>query len=132
MRTVAIIAVLLAGQASAEGYGFRTPSGNIYCNGSIDGGNIQCSIVERSGTPAQPDPGSCSGVWGHHFELERTGPARVVCGSAPRKSTYTNVAAYGETGRFGAITCQSETSGLTCRNQSGNGFMLSRRVQQAF
>lgn len=138
MKTLIALCIFAAATgARADGYGFRTPSGNIYCNGSLAGGaqgssDISCSIVERGGPPAWPDPGSCPGVWGHHFDLGSTGPARVVCGTAPRKSTYTDVAPYGETGNFGDITCQSEKTGLTCRNRSGNGFFLSRRSQRVF
>lgn len=125
--------ILLATSAQADGYGFRTPSGNIYCNGSLDGGDISCTIAERSSGPVLPRPGWCNGYWGHTFTLNRYGPVQMECNqAAPRKSSYTDVAPYGETGHFAEITCQSERSGLTCRNAEGHGFMLSRRVQQLF
>ena len=85
MKTLIALCIFAAATgARADGYGFRTPSGNIYCNGSLAGGpqgssDISCSIVERGGPPAWPDPGSGPGVWGHHFDLGSTGPARVVC-----------------------------------------------------
>lgn len=131
-RILTACLTLIASGASAEGYGFRTPSANIYCNGSIDAGEIGCSIVVRHGPPAQPDPGGCSAVWGHHVQLDRTGPARVVCGPVPRKSSYSDVAPYGVTGDFGAIVCRSERSGLSCTNTTGNGFFLSRRRQEVY
>lgn len=129
---VMILVALQPAIAWAEGYGFRTPSRNIYCNGSVDGGDITCVIVERNGPPALPQTTPCDGVWGHHYSLNRQGPAFLTCGWQPRPSNYTNVAPYGVTGTFGAITCRSETTGLTCRNQSGHGFFLSRRSQQIF
>ena len=119
--------------AFADGYGFMTPSGNIYCNGAIDGGGyISCTIVSRNGGPAAPKPGSCSGVWGHEFDLDSTGPAKIVCGRTPQRVDYSDIADYGLTGEFGAITCTSERTGLTCRNQSGHGFFLSRAKQRVF
>ncbi len=126
------LALLLAcaTAAKAEGYGFRTPSGNIYCNGLTEAGEITCTIVERSGPPAAPDTGECPAVWGHRITLNRTGPARSICGPAPRKSSYTDVAPYGVTGRFADITCLSEETGLQCTNSTGHGFFLSRRAQQ--
>ena len=51
---------------------------------------------------------------------------------ALRKSRYSDVAGYGQSAQFGPITCQSERTGLTCRNQSGHGFFLSRRRQELF
>ncbi|MWD28300.1 hypothetical protein E0K89_012510 [Aquicoccus sp. SCR17] len=129
LTRIALFMIASASAAQADGYGFRTPSGNIYCNGSIEGGEIGCSIVERSGPPAAPDPGACSGVWGHHVQLGPTGPAQVVCGAVPRKSTYTDVAPYGVSGQFAEITCHSATSGLQCANPQGHGFFLSRAKQ---
>lgn len=125
--------LLLAMSAQAEGYGFRTPSGNIYCNGSIEAGDISCTIAERSSGPVLPRPSWCNGYWGHTFTLTRRGPVQMECSQyAPRTSSYTDVAPYGVTGHFAEITCQSESTGLTCRNADGHGFMLSRRVQQIF
>jgi hypothetical protein len=130
---LAIATAGLCGPALADGYGFRTPSGNIYCNGSIEGGDISCTIVEIASGPARPRPASCRGNWGHTFSMDRRGPVRMECNDwALRKSTYTDVANYGVTGRFAEITCQSESTGLTCRNADGHGFMLSRRVQKIF
>lgn len=132
IRLSILCLVATATAASAEGYGFRTPSGNIYCNGSIEVSEIGCSIVDRSGPPAAADTGACSAVWGHHVQLDRTGPARVVCGAAPRVSSYTDVAPYGVSASFSEITCRSETTGLQCTNADGHGFFLSRRTQRVW
>ena len=118
--------------ALADGYGFRTPTGNVYCNGSIEGGEMYCSIVERSGPPAMADTGDCSAFWGHHVQLERTGPARVICGTEPRKSSYTDIAPYGVSASFAEITCLSEMTGLQCTNPEGHGFFLSRKEQRVW
>ena len=122
--------------ASADGFGFQTPSGNIYCNGFVsDGGGISCTIVQRNGPPAQPKPASCDGVWGHDFELEATGSAKLACATwpgHPQQTNYSDTAPYGVSADFGDITCTSERTGFSCRNRSGHGFFLSRRKQEIF
>ncbi|MHA6345412.1 DUF6636 domain-containing protein [Roseivivax sp. CAU 1761] len=133
MQRLLFIGLLgLATGARADGYGFMTPSGNIYCNGAVEASEITCTIVERSGPPAMARPGNCSASWGHEFHLRASGPARMGCSRAPRRVDYSDVAPYGQSGAFGAITCRSERTGLTCRNPSGHGFFLSRRSQQVF
>lgn len=124
--------LILPTGALADGYGFMTPSGNIHCNGAVEVSEITCTIVERSGPPAQPRPASCGGTWGHRVDLKATGPATLACAAPPRRVQYTDIAPYGVTGSFGDITCQSESTGLTCRNRSGNGFTLSRGLQSVF
>lgn len=134
MKRLAIIGLLVFPlSANADGYGFMTPSGNIICNGAVLDGYIDCSIVERSGTPAQRKPNTCGGTWGHSFALDGTGPTRLTCENRPpQRANYSDIAGYGQTAEFGPITCSSERTGLTCRNQSGNGFFLSRRKQEVF
>jgi len=133
MKPVVLLCLLvLPTGAIADGYGFMTPSGNIYCNGAVEVSEITCSIVERSGPPAQPRPGSCSRSWGHTFNLRATGQATLSCENPPRRVNYTDIAPYGVTGRFGDITCLSENTGLTCQNSSGHGFFLSRGRQEIF
>jgi hypothetical protein len=39
---------------------------------------------------------------------------------------------YGRTWNWLGIRCTSQRSGLTCRNQSGHGFALSRQAQRVF
>ncbi len=133
MKHIAALCLLILPTiANADGYGFMTPSGNIYCNGAVEVSEISCTIVERSGPPAQPRPGSCSAAWGHTFKLGAAGQATMSCANPPSRVDYTDIAPYGVTGRFGDITCQSESAGLTCRNPSGHGFFLSRGKQEMF
>lgn len=134
MKRLALIGLLIAPlPATADGYGFMTPSGNIYCNGAVLDGHISCSIIERSGPPAQPQPNTCAGTWGNRFELAGTGKAKLACDHRPPQPVdYSDLAGYGQTAELGPITCSSERTGLTCRNQSGHGFFLSRRKQELF
>lgn len=128
-----ILLLLAPSHGWADGFGFETPSGNIYCNGHISGGGgIYCEIVERHGPPASPRPPSCHQSWGHSFALEGSGQARLTCGPKPSRVGYSEIAAYGQSGNFGDITCYSERTGFTCENRSGHGFFLSRRTQEIF
>lgn len=119
--------------AKGDGFGFMTPSKNINCNGWVsDGGGIDCTIVNKSGTPPSAKPQSCAGVWGHAFSLYGNGKAEMRCEKKVHSVDFYPVIPYGESGTFGDITCTSESTGLTCRNKRGHGFFLSRRAQKLF
>ncbi len=135
MRLIPVLlSVLFCGPALADGFGFRTPSGNIYCNGQLDGASISCVIVETSAPPPQARPAGCTANWGHSFSLDETGPVRMDCvgDGSLRKSTYSQVADYGVAGSFGRINCLSQTNGFQCTNASGHGFFLSRRALRVY
>ncbi|ETX30792.1 hypothetical protein [Roseivivax isoporae] len=129
MRRFMTLAFLAAAPAPslADGFGFRTPTGNIYCNGSMEGGALlDCVIVNHEGQ-------TCPTGLELHVGMGERGPAHAQCVNGPKRlSTYTDVADYGVTGRFGAIACTSESTGFTCHNADGHGFFLSRRAQRIF
>lgn len=128
-KLLALCFVCVSSPAAADGYGFRTPSGNIYCNGAVLDSFIDCSIVDVS-TYSVPRPTDCTGVWGHTFSMNRDGSAEISCSSKrPGPVNYSSVLQYGETADLGGISCVSDQSGLTCTNQSGHGFTLARRSQ---
>lgn len=130
---VSLLAILVTNPALAGGFGFQTPSGNIYCNGHVTGGGgISCTIVSKNGTPPKPKPGGCAGYWGHDFNLDGNGSASMSCGSKPQRVDYTDIATYGVSADFGNITCTSERTGLSCKNKHGHGFSLSRDSQKIF
>lgn len=54
--------------------------------------------------------------------MRNTGPVEMICEELQRHRDGFDRAEYGVTGRFGGFTCQSEKTGLTCRNQDGHGF----------
>ncbi len=68
--------------------------------------------------------------------------AFVIGKNAPTTSTYCptdapigerqTVIPYGSTWQYDGFTCISETSGMTCRNNLGHGFSLSRASQKLF
>lgn len=135
MRLLVALLAAAAAPALADIFPIRTPSGNIGCSAGVGDGtassDIICEIVERSGPPAAPRPGGCAGAWGHIFWLKERGPVQMQCGPA-RGRPGGDVAEYGQTGRFGAITCLSGREGFECRNADGHGFFLSRKRQSVF
>lgn len=131
MRLALVLTLVCATPAAADGFGFRTPSGNIYCNGSLQGGAlIDCTIIKREAGSA---PGNCPAGRELSVSLgERGGTAWSCDGPAGRQSSYSDVANYGKTAEFGRIICRSERTGFSCQNVDGHGFFLSRRSQRLF
>ena len=129
---ISLAALMLAMPAYADGFGFRTPSGNIYCNGGLDGAHVDCVIVNREKGSA-PAGISCPAGRSFAVSLDERGRARGDCGRASVKlSTYSDIADFVLTGRFGKITCLSERTGFSCQNADGHGFFLSRRSQKIY
>lgn len=122
--------VILAAPASARDVivVFRTPTGNIGCAYSWFSGEppyLRCDI--RSGlVPRPPRPKGCDLDWGYGYELSATGRARTFCAGDTTLDPRARVLAYGARWSRGGFTCVSRTTGLTCRNRSGHGFLLSR------
>lgn len=131
-RILAFFLLLFPAPAFADGYGFMMPSGNVYCNGSVEFTAIGCNIIEFSGPHPQPQPASCNQSWGHSFYMEGRGEVVMECREVPQRVNYTDVAPYGVSASFGDITCISESTGLTCRNLDGHGFRLSRGTREIF
>jgi hypothetical protein len=135
MRPAASLAALLLlalpGFAQEEA-AFRSPSGNIHC--LIIGGDwttARCDILER--TPSFRDrPADCELDWGHAFEVDITGRARLVCAGDTVANPRAAVLDYGGALTLGGITCRSEKTGMTCTNRDGHGFSLSRARQRLF
>ena len=133
-----VIAGLASGPALADVTQFRTPSGNIYCSAGVEGNtfsDITCDLSERTGPSTLPEPAECDGDWGYQVYMGASGPVVVKCGSAVHHNfsgLAIDVARYGQNSGVGRIQCQSSEKGLTCRNEDGHGFFLSRRRQSVF
>ena len=101
---------------------FETPSGNILCESSSS--SLLCVI--DSGLVPEPSPSFCPVDWiGVFIQVgEYAGPA---CSGDPGISRDpADVLAYGRTWARDGVTCLSESTGLTCRDENGNGFTLAR------
>ncbi len=121
-----------ASTASAAVVTFRTPSGNIGCQGETARAHntVRCDIARRSWRPPRK-PARCVLDWGQGLVLERRGRARFVC-AGDTALNRGRILAYGARRRIGGITCRSRTTGLTCVNVDGHGFFLSRGAYRRF
>jgi uncharacterized protein DUF6636 len=120
---------------------FKTPSGNIVCGYSIapsGEASMECGI--KSGLKPPPKQVHCDAGDPNDKRVSLRDAGRavpVLCAGdpgplLPQIQAKARVLAYGSTTRVGAISCTSETTGLTCRNRSGHGFFLSRERWRTF
>jgi len=109
--------------------GFTSPSGNIGCY--IDRGTVRCDIAERDWEPPEA-PADCELDYGQGISMDAGGAPAFVCagdtaleGGPPLD--------YGESIAAGLLRCESEQSGMTCRDiETGRGFTLSQERYELF
>jgi hypothetical protein len=105
---------------------FQMPSKNIGC--TLGEGVLVCDVL--SGLNPEPKK-SCELDW-TGMEMERLGPAQPRCAGDTAYVQTARVLAYGESWSSGGFTCESATTGLTCTNEDGHGFSLSRETWSQF
>ena len=142
MRIRMIAAVSIAAAATTTGITasahadngsqqFQSPSGNITCDliyyppgPSVgEGGNsVQCDIGDHTWVAPQPTPPQ------HHDAIifRRDASPQVINPPGPF-GAYGPTLDYGQTRSAGAITCDSEPSGITCRDSSSDHFFFVSR-----
>jgi hypothetical protein len=145
----ALCLVCAATASTANVRGFRSPSGNISClyvppgrddTGHRLPGQVLCSV--RTAGYAERLQRGCLGATGagvdwHGWRLGPAGKGQVVCSGgilynpAGGPPTYVTLP-YGTSWRQGIFTCWSRVTGVTCRNQKGNGLFISRRSWRAW
>jgi hypothetical protein len=112
---------------------FQSPSGMIACQLLLDPVQstdpwVSCDIRDHSWVNP-PRAASCEHHWGDGVSLQRGRPATMDCrgdwlfGDNP-------VLPYGATKTFFGITCDSEPTGMACRDDTGHFFSLSRDSYQ--
>lgn len=115
--------------------GFKSPSGNIFCSyaGAGDGipASLRCDIMKISNRPP-PRPRDCELEYGQAFEITRRSRGTRLCYGDTIANDQYRVLPYGEVWRNDGFTCFSAESGITCRNDAGGGFELSRARQRVF
>jgi hypothetical protein len=129
--TVTIISLSIPQVSIAAPKGFKTPSGNIFCElleGSDTATNsLRCEIASSlKPKPPQPYPGYCEFDWGRGFLLPATSKPEILCISDTISDPNKSVLNYGQTWNNGGFKCISQKTGLTCTNTNGIGFFLSR------
>jgi hypothetical protein len=102
---------------------FRSPSGNISC--AMFASDVRCDVAEHNWTPPPPSP-ACHLDWGSRFKLEQGGASVFDC-YAQELPAPEQILGYGQSRSFGSITCDSESTGMTCTDGStGHYFRISR------
>jgi Family of unknown function (DUF6636) len=122
----------------ARSTGFRTPSDNIHCSvqeaGPSDPSSLalRCDLGRITNRPP-PKPSDCDLDWGTKFEVGiNDARGQLLCAGDTIYDQSMPVLPYGSVWRHSGFVCLSERSGLTCRNQKGRGFVLSRSRQAFF
>ncbi len=128
----AIVAVAqVVPQAIAEAdtfYQFQSPSGNIDCGVGVvnESGYAGCEIREHT-WDAPPRPPVCEGGWGDRIDMQQGSPATLSCHTDTLRGSGLPTLPYGTSTSTGPITCDSETSGMTCTDTStGHYFRIAR------
>lgn len=125
-----VAAGLAEGRSAAIAF-FKTPSGNIGCIWTNDPHYLRCDI--RSGLRPMPrKPSTCDLDYGHGLSMRRTSKAGPLCAGDTALDPRAPVLGYGKTWRKPGFSCTSRTSGLTCTNQVGHGWFLSRESWRVF
>ncbi|MFY9920658.1 MAG: hypothetical protein WAL26_20030 [Mycobacterium sp.] len=117
-----------------EDHDFVTPSGNIACSIYADSSGVNCEVREHTWVV----PASTTGPYGRacdfnfgglEFYVSQAKPAKLGCyeGASKFGAPGLKTLDYGQTYSHGAITCNSELSGVTCTDTStGHFFRVSR------
>jgi len=124
-----VVALAVAGAAGAAvptpepvKTGFAVPSRNMVCNaGPYRGGNVlACTVFSEASTRGQK-------IW----SMQTRGRVSVgfLQSNAARELPLLR---YGSSWTWHGFRCTSRRTGLTCKNQSGHGFVLSRQAQRVF
>ncbi|HXD55779.1 MAG TPA: DUF6636 domain-containing protein [Solirubrobacteraceae bacterium] len=110
---------------------FRSPSGNIGC--MLIGGVARCDIQRRDWRPPAR-PKDCPQIvdYGQGLEIGSSGAARFVCAGDTARDPAAPALAYGRTSEAGGFSCESATTGVTCRRSDGHGFFLSIQSYRIF
>lgn len=129
------LTMLLIGWGSAAlatGFiSFQSPSGNIHCMFEDDGGvDVRCDRINFQNAP--PAPADCDLDWGHGFAVGATGRGAAICAGDTVATGNSFVLEYGNSITVGSITCLSEANGMTCQNDDGGGFTISRSQQDTY
>jgi hypothetical protein len=120
--------------ADSLAYDFGDPSKNIACELRLypDGGNsAQCDIDKHGWVGPKSGPGPCPQTEGYILMLREAGAPEMSCLDGSVLPTIYAVLDDGQTRTAGAITCDSQPSGMTCSNTAtGHFFRLSRDSYQ--
>src|SRR2546430_14928176 len=110
---------------------FKTPSGQLGCAYTKDPTTLRCDT--RFATRFTRRPPRCEGEYGHSFEVSPNGHASAICaGDTVLSAAGARTIPYGHAWTIGPYACTNQTTSLTCTNDQGHGFRLSRKQQLLF
>jgi hypothetical protein len=135
MRPILLALVLLPSAALADDYiAFHSPSGNIQCGLYVgdDYQNVRCDILQMTVQSYSRAPADCEFDWGSSFAVDATGKGYLACVSDAVSDDGGMELGYGREVNLGGFTCRSEQSGMTCVNDGGHGFTVSKAKQRLF
>ena len=129
---VAMLTLVTNGPARAESDMFQSPSKGIACyydDGEIDGqAFLSCEVSGYVGALPKA-PADCDLDWQPRAELRATGKAGIgACAGDTLMAPDSRILKYGATWKRGPFTCTSATTGMRCKNRSGTGFQIAKRV----
>jgi len=101
---------------------FHTPSKNIFC--SLTHSAVRCDIgQDKWKLPTKP--ADCELDWGNGIYLQ-SGKVGFTCTGDTLLGSATRTLEYGTALRSGDVVCNSESTGLTCKDEkTGRGFTMS-------
>ena len=111
--------------------GFSSPTGNIGC--LITKRQVRCDVSERDWKPPKR-PADCPAEvdYGQGIQLRAGGTPEFVCAGDTVLGGGDELA-YGQSIAAGLLRCESEESGMSCRDvESGRGFTLSKESYELF
>lgn len=126
---------LLATPALADEYiAFHSPSGNIQCGlyASSDFTGVRCDIGQMTAQTYRQAPPDCEFDWGNSFAVDAVGKGYLACVSDAVADDSGLELGYGQKLSLGGITCSSASNGMSCVNEGGHGFTLSKAKQRLF
>lgn len=135
MKKWCLTLVVMGFTLTAGAVSFQSPTGNILCVGDTKyTQGVECYIQEINRTTIKR-PSGCLLDWGHTFFVGRKGGGQVSChGDVPESASMSDyqTLAYGKTITGKGWACSSAKTGMTCTNQSGRGFLVSKSGQRVF
>jgi hypothetical protein len=112
-------------------FAFKSPTGQVGCAYTRDPTTLRCDT--RFATRFTHRPPRCEGDYGHSFEVSPHAHASAICaGDTVLSATGARTIPYGHSWTIGPYACTSQTASLTCTNDQGHGFRLSRSQQLLF
>jgi hypothetical protein len=118
-------AIVLPATARADEGPFRSPSGNISCVMGSSG--VACDVSDRTYQLPPAPPCSEHSAWGGRFSLQQGQAVEMECHNDTLRVPGAQTLNYGQTNSTGAITCESQPSGMKCTDSStGHYFRVAR------